>query len=64
MSPHKLSLQTIPEEEAMSPQQPDCLALLDVLQRDGVSLHGQFPAGWLSWQQYLASALQPWSDKL
>ena len=43
MSPRsKLNLQTIPEDEAVSlQQQPDCLALLDVLQRDGLLLKGQ-----------------------
>ncbi|KAK9844401.1 hypothetical protein WJX74_002015 [Apatococcus lobatus] len=39
MSPRNIpGLQTIPENEAVTPQQPDCLALLDVLQRDGFPL--------------------------
>lgn len=58
MSPRtKLTLQTIPEDETMSPQQPDCLALLDVLQRDGIALHGQ-STGWFTCR---ISLLQPCS---
>lgn len=34
------SLQTIPEDEPIPSPQPDCLALLDVLQRDGLPLRG------------------------